>query len=533
MFLNYKNKCSIGEFYMEAIKTIAMYLPQFHRIPENDLWWGEGFTEWTAAKNADVLFEGHYQPREPLNDNYYDLMQKKTMQWQADLALKYGLDGFCFYHYYFKEGRKVLEKPAENLLKWKDIIMPFCFCWDNTSWARSWSNLGNKLTWFEKVNDQKCEGDGILLEQKYGREKEWEDHFKYLLPFFKDNRYIKVNNKPVFLIYKTDELACFTEMINYWRQLAIKEELGGIFVLGINSNTEKIGMDGILYSGPGAYWNPIISSNNLGCEYKNGVKCFDYETIWKNAMIAGRKNNVRTYFGGFVDYDDTPRRGGNGTAFINTSVDIFQEYLYKLALKNISQNNELLFINAFNEWGEGMYLEPDRKRGYAFLEALKSVKEKLTVETQSVNKDLLFKQELNQIAVEDLEKNNKDLLIRYNKFKEYYYLLHRWMLLKEENINLSRYLIKHGYYQIAIYGMGEMGKHLMKELKETDIKVLYAIDQNKPIYPNIEIISTDDQLPQVDAVIVTATYDYDEIWTKLKEKVKYPIVSLFEIISEA
>ncbi|PJJ31139.1 glycosyl transferase family WbsX [[Clostridium] celerecrescens 18A] len=518
---------------MKDIKTIAMYLPQFHRTPVNDQWWGEGFTEWTAAKGADRLFEGHYQPREPLNDNYYDLLQKRTMKWQADLALKYGLDGFCFYHYYFKDGRKVLEKPAENLLNWKDVDMPFCFCWDNTSWARSWSKLGDKFTWFEKEKERYPEGDGILLEQKYGREKEWEDHFKYLLPFFQDSRYIKIDNKPVFLVYKTDEMACFTEMIDYWRKLAEKENLGGIFVLGINSSKEKIGMDGVLFSGPGAYWNPIISSNHLECEYKNGVKCFDYKTIWNNVMIAGGKKGLKTYFGGFVDYDDTPRRGGQGVAFINTSVEIFQEYLYKLAQKNLSLKNEFLFINAFNEWGEGMYLEPDKKRGYAFLEALKSVKEKLRVDTQEEKVELTSVGIVDKGIPGNMEDINADLWNRYNKFKEYYYLLHRWMQLKEDNINLSKYLMKHGYYQIAIYGLGVMGKHFMEELKQTEIRVLYAIDQNTQlVYPGIDIKSAAACLPQVDAIVVTATFDYDVIWTKLKEMVDYPVVSLAEILNE-
>ena len=127
----------------KELRALAMYLPQFHRVPENDAWWGEGFTEWTAVKKAVPLFEGHEQPRTPLNSNYYDLMDKGTMEWQADLAKKYGIDGFCFYHYWFRDGRRILEKPAENLLQWKDIDMPFCFCWDPVSWARTWTKLGN------------------------------------------------------------------------------------------------------------------------------------------------------------------------------------------------------------------------------------------------------------------------------------------------------------------------------------------------------------------------------------------------------
>lgn len=128
-------------------KAIAMYLPQFHNVKENNMWWGEGFTDWRAMECAKPLFDGHKQPKCPLNNYKYDLMDKKTMQWQADLMHKYHVYGLCFYHYWFKEGKKILEKPAENLLKWKDIDMPFCFCWANESWVRSWSKLNNQNVW--------------------------------------------------------------------------------------------------------------------------------------------------------------------------------------------------------------------------------------------------------------------------------------------------------------------------------------------------------------------------------------------------
>ena len=153
---------------MNRIKTIAMYLPQFHEVPENNEWWGEGYTEWIAAKKAEKLFDGHYQPREPLNDNYYDLMDKSTMLWQAEIARQYLLDGFCFYHYYFKEGRKILEKPAENLLKWKDVNMPFCFCWANESWGRTWSKINYEINeWL--IEDEKDHKNPIMEDEKIGR----------------------------------------------------------------------------------------------------------------------------------------------------------------------------------------------------------------------------------------------------------------------------------------------------------------------------------------------------------------------------
>ncbi len=143
-------------FFMKKVnnkthpKVLAFYLPQFHQVKENDAWWGEGFTEWMAVRRAKTLFPEHNQPRRPLNDNYYDLTDKKTMEWQANLAKKYCVDGFCFYHYYFKDGRKSLEKPAENLLSWTDVDMPFCFCWANESWARSWGGVSGANPWADK-----------------------------------------------------------------------------------------------------------------------------------------------------------------------------------------------------------------------------------------------------------------------------------------------------------------------------------------------------------------------------------------------
>ena len=194
-------------------KIIVRYLPQFHRTKENDEWWGEGFTEWTTVRKGKSLYNGHLQPREPLNGNYYNLLDKNTMKWQADLARKYGIDGFAFYHYWFKDGKQILERPAENLLKWKDIDMPFCFCWANETWSRTWSNLMNGNVWageFEQKSE--CNDNGILLDQKYGLSGAWIDHIKYLIPFFQDKRYIKHNGKPVFMIYHPEEMHCLPDM---------------------------------------------------------------------------------------------------------------------------------------------------------------------------------------------------------------------------------------------------------------------------------------------------------------------------------
>ncbi len=510
---------------MDKLKTIAMYLPQYHNVPENNQWWGDGFTEWTAVKGAEKLFEGHNQPREPLDNDYYDLMEKSTMERQADIAEQYGIDGFCFYHYYFKEGRKILEKPAENLLSWEEINIPFCFCWANESWTYTWSKLRGANSWsakYEKANIELNDEKGVLLEQKYGREVEWRNHFQYMLPFFKDKRYIKLDEKPLFLIYKPSAIYNLAEMISYWNSLALNAGLKGIYVIGLNRTKPQIGLDAILINGPTMYWGDMKTNNVLPVIWRNKVKCYDYRDVWKNALKAKRIENTKTFFGAFVDFDVTPRHGKRGMALDKVSVEIFREGIYELAKKNISAGNDILFINAFNEWGEGMYLEPDKKNGYGYLEAVKQVKGDLELisvieqEESSVNKQL------------------ESMIAQDGKEKLYFYLLDQWMFLRGKGINLSRYLERYGFRRVAIYGVGNMGKHLITELSESSICIEYGIDKRQDIrYSDIEVKSIEDDLPEVDAVIVTAVFYFDEIWSLLRSKVDFPIVSLEEIISES
>lgn len=165
-------------------KVIAFYLPQFHRIPENDKWWGKGFTDWVSSKNARPLFPGHNQPRIPAHENYYNLLDKETICWQAELARKAGVYGFCIYHYWFGNHKQLLEKPAENLLQWKDIDINYCFSWVNESWIYSWSKYKGGAWLYTNVKGN-AEARGLLVKQEYGDENEWKRHFEYLLPFLK------------------------------------------------------------------------------------------------------------------------------------------------------------------------------------------------------------------------------------------------------------------------------------------------------------------------------------------------------------
>ena len=192
------------------MKIITFYLPQFHEIPENNEWWGKGFTEWVNVKKAQPLYEGHEQPRVPLNENYYNLLDPNVQVWQAKIAKEYGVYGFCYYHYWFN-GKLLLEKPMENMLKNRDIDIPFCVCWANEPWTRAW------------VGETK-----VLIPQLYGEKREWKEHFDYLLPFFIDSRYICDDGKPLVVIYRPEVIECLNEMLDYWNELAIQEGFEGL-----------------------------------------------------------------------------------------------------------------------------------------------------------------------------------------------------------------------------------------------------------------------------------------------------------------
>ncbi len=363
-------------------QIIAFYLPQYHRIPENDLWWGEGFTDWDSARTAKPLFRGHYQPRIPLYKNFYNLLDKEVMQWQAGLAKKAGIYGFCIYHYWFGD-KQLLEKPAENLLKWKDIDLHYCFSWANESWVASWSRLkGNE--WKQDNNHARRTDNGYLALQKYGGKKEWKEHFEYLLPFFQDSRYIKKDEKPVFIIYRPENLNCSVQMIAYWNELAVKNGLKGIYFIGTNMNSpHKKQMDAALLYEPvysilnaGRLLNTLLKSMRIihRATQKAGLELpqiISYKMVWKS--ILKRKVDRDTYYGGFVDFDSSPRKGKYAYVFRKAVPEKFQIYFSRLYKRSIKEKKDFVFLTAWNEWGEGAYLEPDCKYGFRYLKAVKNV----------------------------------------------------------------------------------------------------------------------------------------------------------------
>ncbi len=359
------------------MKWFATYLPQFHEVKENNEWWGKGFTEWTHVKAAHPLFKGHQQPIAPENGNYYDLMDKETVKWQTQLMKEYGIHGFLYYHYYFC-GRKLLEKPAENLLKWTDIDQPFFFCWANHSW-------------FKAENGVKT----LLIEQKYGTEKEWEEHFQYLLSFFLDSRYEKKDNKPLFMIYKP-EFSEISQMFEYFDKRCKDYGFAGIYVIETFSDGSRpeniiIAKEKMCKQTELLYIRePSVSSTMFFDKQRHSLKRLTNKIL----KTLARKNIISwvdTYNGNALydimcgdDYprgdkichgatfswDNTPRHGKRGYIITPPSKEKFMKYADTL------KDEEYAFLNAWNEWAEGMILEPTEQDGCKYLSWIKEWNDK-------------------------------------------------------------------------------------------------------------------------------------------------------------
>ena len=350
------------------MKTIAFYLPQFHTIPENDRWWGKGFTEWVNVKNSKPQFKGHMQPEVPYGGLYYNLLDNDVQIKQAKLAKQYGIYGFCYYHYWF-EGKLLLEKPMENMLQNTDIDIPFCICWANETWARTWD--GNEKD--------------ILISQNYNEDlSAWKKHFDYLLPFFCDQRYIKKDNKPMMIIYKPQLIKNGKEMLFYWNKLAQKAGFSGLYLgyqhhSAFDFDLADYGFDF------GIEFEPFYTVHE--CQKKN-IKLepllrkikkkilktptiYDYDFIW-NQIIKRNPDNRLHCPGAFTSWDNTPRRGRNSIVFWKSSPQKYFRYLMQ-RIENAKKlyDSDFLFINAWNEWAEGAHLEPDEYNGFGYLEATK------------------------------------------------------------------------------------------------------------------------------------------------------------------
>ena len=366
------------------VKIIANYLPQYHRIPENDRFWGDGYTDWEAVKKARPVYAGQIEPRVPLNENYYDLSDPAVVRWQAELAREYGIWGLGIYHYWFSTKQNLLTKPAQNILDNPDIDINYLFIWDNSSWIRTWSNVkGNDWTpLYDDADDSAVEDkgssehNGVLAELVYGDKSAWKEHFDYLLPFFQDSRYIKIDGKPVFgFMHAAEDKDLLRAMMKYWDELAVENGFEGLIPLA----KSRWPIRRFEYE---FHYQPVTVnnlrdlfyfglSNKLNKKFPH-LRRWDYDTAWKNILRYAKKSkNEKTFYSGFVGFDDTPRRGGCAKVITGQSPEKFSQYLGELLQYSANQDKEFVFLTAWNEWGEGAYLEPDEETGYAYLEAVK------------------------------------------------------------------------------------------------------------------------------------------------------------------
>ena len=344
----------------KAVRLIAFYLPQFHPIPENDLWWGKGFTEWTNVEPARPYFEGHYQPHIPHDYlGYYNLLDASTQEKQVKLAKEYGIEGFCFYFYWFS-GKRLLEKPLDNYLNNKSLDVPFCLCWANENWTRRWDGLDQDL----------------LIGQNYHKDDDVNfitDLYKYL----KDERYIKVDGKPLILVYRPSLLPEIKETVNFWREICRKNNIGEIY-LAYPQAFDKVhpaiyGFDAAIEFPPSQSPAPHIMGflNPTSSDFQSTV--YDWRWYVENSECY-QSVNYKLFRGVCPSWDNTARKKSQASIFHNSSPKLFTQWLSNAFVDTIiSQSNHqerLVFVNAWNEWAEGTNLEPDQKHGYAWLKSV-------------------------------------------------------------------------------------------------------------------------------------------------------------------
>lgn len=351
------------------MKMLSLYLPGFHKDKINDEAWGDGFTEWDNVKNGKPLYKNHNQPIIPLDNDYYDLSKKESIEKQIDLANKYGIDGFVFYHYWFGNGITALTTPAELLLNKIDKQIEFCFCWANHSWIKNWTN-GNEQP---------------IVKQEYGDRQEWIKHIEYLIPYFKDNRYIKINDRPVLYIYNMSDIPDFDNMLKNWNERLLEEDIPNLYIVEfISSKNKKKNFhktDAVVEFEPLYTTFFDISKINLLKRFfakkLNRIDFQDYNKLWNKIIKRKRTYGGTTIQKGcFVGWDNSARKGYNCMIVKNNTPDNFKINLIKLLNNNRKDsNNDFIIINAWNEWSEGAILEPTEHDKYYYLEKIKKVKE--------------------------------------------------------------------------------------------------------------------------------------------------------------
>ncbi|MGD0617138.1 MAG: glycoside hydrolase family 99-like domain-containing protein [Bryobacteraceae bacterium] len=345
---------------LSTIRLISFFLPQFHRIKENDEFWGEGFTEWTNVRRAVPNFHGHYQPQVPADLGYYDLSDPQTLQRQVELAAGYGIYGFCFYYYWFND-RRVLERPLEQMLETGQPDFPFCICWANENWTRSWDGSEQDILIAQEYSSQACE--------RFIRD---------VIPILKDRRYICVGGAPMLLVYRADQIPGAAAVARRWREICSSEGIPALHLCAVQSfdalDPRTAGFDAAVEFPPHVTRAllDLTSIPGLRDDFKGYAE--DYATIVRNQLSLTLPDHI-LYRGVMPAWDNTPRRGTSAHIVLNSSPERYEEWLYGLAKQALGRQTvqePILFVNAWNEWAEGAYLEPDQKHGHARLRATRS-----------------------------------------------------------------------------------------------------------------------------------------------------------------
>lgn len=349
------------------LRTIAFYLPQYHPIPENDEWWGQGFTEWRNVTKARPQFPGHYQPHLPADMGFYDLRLPEARAEQAALAREYGIHGFCYYHYWFN-GRRILERPFNGVLASGQPELPFCLCWANENWTRVWDG-GER---------------NVLLQQHYSAEDDLA-HFASLLPAFKDPRYIRIDGRPLFLVYRTELLPDPAATAARWRRAAVEAGLPGLYLARVEhfvagTDPGPIGFDAAVEFAPDGARGQIRHRGPLGRllttlglipDFFQRNKVVSYEATAQEFM-AKPDVPFRRFPCVTPMWDNSARRQVNANIYVGSTPARYERWLRAAVQRTTRQHQgeeRLVFINAWNEWAEGCHLEPDQKWGRAYLEA--------------------------------------------------------------------------------------------------------------------------------------------------------------------
>jgi tetratricopeptide (TPR) repeat protein len=342
----------------EDVQLLAFFLPQFHCIPENDAWWGEGFTEWTNVRRAAPNFLGHDQPRIPGELGYYDLLDTHTRQQQAALAKQYGINGFCYYHYWFN-GRRLLEQPLDLVLRSGEPDLPFCVFWANENWSKRWDGGNHELL----VEQSHSDADDIAFMES-------------LLPYFEDKRYIRIEGRPLLMIYRIDLFPNARRTIKRWKEVCRAHGMAEPYI--VKADTRASDAPHVYSADASLEFPPHRLSagstmtrklEELNKEYKGTI--IDYRSA--AAYLATAVEPAHTHFKTVVPgWDNTARRQLDGTMLVNSSPDLFRAWLRESiarAQEMLPPGRRFVFINAWNEWAEGAYLEPDQTHGRAMLEA--------------------------------------------------------------------------------------------------------------------------------------------------------------------